>query len=127
MTRKEIEKVLGTLYKRRMPKYKRAILDYCYLLLTGFDGEENFNRGNLEKKLLIGAENWHEYSYTGLAHCLNSKIAEVLCTPSELKKYDYGKKCPKKFGDWWAAQEYYLIIAYTTILKIVENIPINLF
>lgn len=127
MTRKEIEKVLGTLYKKRMPKYKRAILDYCYLLLLGFDGEENFNRGNLEKKLLIGAENWHEYSYTGRAHCLSSKIAETLCTPSELKRYDYGKKCPKKFGDWWAAQEYYLIIAYTTILKIVENIPINLF
>ena len=127
MTRKEIEKVLDTHYKKRMPKYKRAILDYCYLLLTGFEDEENFNGGNLEKKLLMYANDWHEYSYTGLAHCLSSKIAEVLCTPSELKRYDYGKKCPKRFGDWFAAQEYYLIIAYTTILKIVKNIPINLF
>lgn len=127
MTRKEIEKVLNTLYRRRMPKYKRAILDYCYLLLSDFEDEEEFDKDYLEKKLLMGAENWHKYSYAGFAYSYNSQIAETICTPSELKRYDYGKKCPKKFSDWCAAQEYYLTLAYVTILKIVKNIPINLF
>lgn len=127
MTKKEIEKVLDVLYKKRMPKFKRAILDYCYLLLDDFEDEEEFEEGSLEKKLLGGAENWHDYSYSGFAYSYNSRIAEIICTPSQLKKYDYGKKCPKKFGEWCAAQEYYLILAYVTVLKIVENIPITLF
>ena len=46
----------------------------CFMVIT------------LEKELLNGASDWHQYSYGGCAYCYDCDIAKHYCTASELKK-----------------------------------------
>jgi len=57
-----------------------------------------------EKTLLNGATNWDSYCYGGCALVCDGDIAEALCTPSELKKKDFGRKDPNSFDTWMDVQ-----------------------
>ena len=50
--------------------------------------------------LLNGAMDWTQYSEGGCALIYNKDIAERLCTASELKKTDNGRKDPNPSESW---------------------------
>jgi hypothetical protein len=62
------------------------------------------NLRELERWLLDGASDWHEYSRGGCSMIYNSSIAERLCTASELRKTDNGRKDPNPREQWLDVQ-----------------------
>lgn len=53
-----------------------------------------------EKTVLNGANGWKQYCYGGCAMIYDREIAETLCTPSELRRTDYGRKAPNARETW---------------------------
>lgn len=79
--------------------WKKGVKSYAGLLaykLGEFASwEENavaITAGNIEEILLNGAKDWKEFSCGGNAHIYDLDIAELLCSPSELKR------CTRKDG-----------------------------
>lgn len=58
----------------------------------------------IESAMLNGARNWQEYSWGGCSLCYNHQIAELLCTPSELKKKRGGELPPNRDEEWLDVQ-----------------------
>ena len=58
------------------------------------------NSRQLDRWMLNGASTWQQYSEGGCALIFNRDIAERLCTASELKKTDNGRKRPNPGEDW---------------------------
>ena len=56
------------------------------------------------KALLNGVDNWAQYSWGGCSFIYDYEIAERLCTPSELRKTDNGRKEPNKNEHWLDVQ-----------------------
>ena len=71
----------------------------------------------LERQLLNGASNWNEYSWGGCSLIYNGDIAERLCTPSELKKTDNGRKKPNANEGWLDTQARALWQASAAIVR----------
>lgn len=57
-----------------------------------------------EKTVLNGANDWEQYCYGGCAMIYDREIAETLCTPSELRRTDYGRKDPNARETWMDVQ-----------------------
>lgn len=57
-----------------------------------------------EKTVLNGANSWEQYCYGGCAMIYNREIAETLCTPSELRRTDHGRKAPNSRETWMDVQ-----------------------
>lgn len=57
-----------------------------------------------EKTVLNGARSWEQYCYGGCAMIYDREIAETLCTPSELRRTDYGCKAPNSRETWMDVQ-----------------------
>lgn len=57
-----------------------------------------------EKTVLNGANDWKQYCYDGCAMIYDREIAETLCTPSELRCTDYGRKDPNARETWMDVQ-----------------------
>lgn len=72
---------------------------------------------------LSGAENWKDYSYGvhGCSLVCSYDIAKLLCTPSELKKTDYGCKLPNSNENWLDVQARALYQAYMLIANLIEE------
>ena len=70
---------------------------------------------------LNGAETWKEYSYGGCALIYDYDIAERLCTPSELKKTDFGRKLPNGFVNWLDVQARALYQAHRLIAELIKK------
>ena len=69
---------------------------------------------------LNGAETWKEYSYGGCALIYDYDIAERLCTPSELKKTDFGHKQPNGSITWLDVQARALKQAHQLIADLIK-------
>lgn len=70
-----------------------------------------------EKTLLNGAADWDAYCYGGLALVYDQDIAKYLCTPSELKKTDYGNKAPNSRETWMDVQARAFFQAYRMLIN----------
>lgn len=57
-----------------------------------------------EKTVRNGAKNWEQYCYGGCAMAYDREIARALCTPSELRRTDYGRKAPNSRETWMDVQ-----------------------
>ena len=57
-----------------------------------------------EKGMLNGADDWEQYCYGGCAMIRDREIAEALCTPSELRRTDYGRRQPNPRETWMDVQ-----------------------
>lgn len=57
-----------------------------------------------EKTVLNGACSWEQYCYGGCAMICDREIAKTLCTPSELRRTDYGRKAPNPHETWMDVQ-----------------------
>ena len=69
---------------------------------------------------LNGAETWKEYSYGGCALVYDYDIAKRLCTPSELKKTDFGRKQPNDSVTWLDVQARALKQAHSLIAELIK-------
>ena len=69
---------------------------------------------------LNGAETWKEYSYGGCALIYDYDIAKRLCTPSELKKTDFGRKQPNGSVTWLDVQARALKQAHSLIAELIK-------
>lgn len=90
----------------------RGVVMYAQEMVDHFETEYNYGLKdftpsvkNLEKVLLNGAENWHEYSWGGSSLIYDCDIAKRLCSPSELKKTKGGLNRPNGREDWLDVQE----------------------
>lgn len=54
--------------------------------------------------LLNGADNWSQYSWGGCYLVYDADIAELLCTPSELKRTRNGERRPNSREEWLDVQ-----------------------
>ncbi len=70
----------------------------------GLNSETNYPAGALESIMLNGAHSWHDYSYGGCSYIYDTDIAQELCTPSELKRTNNGRKQPNKKETWLDVQ-----------------------
>ena len=68
------------------------------------DISDDVTEKNIKKALLNGAQDWNEYSFAGCALIYNRDIAERLCTPSELRKTQGGKRRPNSRETWLDVQ-----------------------
>lgn len=57
-----------------------------------------------EKVVLNGADGWEQYCYGGLAMIYDREIAKTLCTPSELRRTEFGRKDPNSHEIWMDVQ-----------------------
>ena len=84
--------------------WKRGVVSYALEMVEDCDFSTVSYKNSLEKVLLNGARNWHEYSFGGCSLICDSDIAKRLCTPSELKKKKEGDLRPNKYESWLDVQ-----------------------
>ena len=83
--------------------WEKGVKLYAEDLLSNaldYDYAEVNNLAELRETILNGAEDWKQYAAGGLGLVYNSYIAERLCSPSELKKTDNGRKDPNARETW---------------------------
>lgn len=92
ITVNDVQNHIKNLKARHSSRWLEAVKEDAVDLLDKYiewHGENvPFKKENI-KELLNGAENWNQYSYSGLAIVDDSQIAAHYCTPSELKKLGY--------------------------------------
>ena len=126
MTVSEIKEKLEPLNNRGA--WNRGVKEYAIELLDGL--EEGLEHGYLEdnifqsrellnKAMLNGASNWHEYSYGGCSLIYNGDICERLCPPSTQIKCDNGRWNPNKNENWLDVQARALYQAASLIRAVV--------
>ena len=84
--------------------WKRGVVSYALEMVEDCDFSKVSDKDSLEKVLLNGARNWHEYSFGGCALICDSDIAKRLCTSSELKKKKGGGLQPNSYETWLDVQ-----------------------
>lgn len=70
-----------------------------------------------EKTVLNGAGGWRQYCYGGCAMIYDREIAKTLCTPSELRRIDYGRKAPNSRESWMDVQ----VRAHVQAWKLIKS------
>lgn len=120
MKRQNLESVLKEMKKNARSAWNRGLCDYALMLLDNRSDLEDFHTNGLKEELLNGAGDWEQYSYGGCACIFDSDIAERLCTPSELKRRDYGRLKPNSREEWLDVQTRALFQAYRLILRAVK-------
>lgn len=79
------------------------------------------NMNELRRWLLNGAADWKQYSEGGCALIYNGDIARRMCTASELKKTDNGRKDPNPRESWIDVQSRALYQAARLIESLIES------
>ena len=97
--------------------WSRGVKNYAIDLVDELDDCANLTK----EKLLNGARNWTEYSFGGCAFIYDARIAEALCTPSELKAKRGGDLQPNSNETWLDVQARALFQASNLILKIAKK------
>ncbi len=91
--------------RRNRGAWDKGVNDYAVDLLdTLTEYPEIIERGtrsDVEKALLNGAESWSAYSWGGGALIYDQDIAKRLCSPSEYRKTDGGKRRRPNNQEQW--------------------------
>lgn len=110
-TLKQIKREL--LKKKGRSAWRRGVIEYSWELFDNIEQRENWLGLNsesdylataLDSIMLNGASNWNDYSWGGCSLIYNEDIARQLCTPSELKKTDNGRRNPNSREQWLDVQ-----------------------
>lgn len=83
--------------------WNRGVASYALDLLQDLheSGEEEYTGSPADHRALLnGASCWQEYSKAGCALIFDHSIAERLCSPSELRRTNYGKRNPNSRENW---------------------------
>ena len=98
--------------------WNRGVVEYALELVH----DVNFGEEITEKKMLKGAKDWKQYSYSGSALIWDELICRRLCTPSEIKKTRNGERKPNKYETWMDVQARALYQAARLIMKIKKEV-----
>ena len=98
--------------------WNRGVMRYALELVNSIEIGEEIT----EKKMLNGAENWHQYSAGGCSLICDVDICHRLCTPSEIKKTKDGERYPNKQETWLDVQARALYQAARLIMKIKREV-----
>ena len=98
--------------------WNHGVMKYALELMNSVEIGEEIT----EKRLLNGAENWHQYSEGGYAFIYDALICRRLCSPSEIKKTKDGKRRPNKQETWLDVQARALYQAARLIMKIKKEV-----
>lgn len=98
--------------------WKRGVLYYALYILTKFELETEIES---ETDLLNGAKNWKHASYSGCFNVNDEVIALSVCSNSELRKTNYGRRRPNRDESWLDVQARALFQASDLILSIIKN------
>jgi hypothetical protein len=107
-----IKHELETMKKGRSA-WARGVYNYAWELIDNVEQNYNYigmkehdqiSMKELECYMLNGASDWKSYSWGGSSLIYDSDIAQALCTPSELKKTDNGRRRPNKNEEWLDVQ-----------------------
>ena len=82
--------------------------------------EENWELN--EQKMLNGAQNWRDFSGSGFTFIYDEDIAERLCTKTELKRTNNGRKQPNNSQTWLDLQGIALEQACNRVLETVKEL-----
>lgn len=101
----QVEAVIAELAERRgRSAWEHGVIAYAMEMLENLDPGTELRTPTVRNTLLNGAPSWHDYSWGGCALVYDRNIAERLCTPSELKRSDYGRLRPNSREEWLDAQ-----------------------
>lgn len=103
--------------------WARGVAEYALELLHDLadNGEEEYTGSPYDHRALLnGASCWQEYSEGGCALIFDGDIAERLCTPSELRRTNYGKRNPNSRESWIDVQTRALFQAELLINGIIR-------
>ena len=85
--------------------WSRGVQAYAVELVEGInDGADLANEVMLQKELLNGAQSWAQYSEGGCALIYDADICERLCSPSEVKRSNWGMRAPNGRETWLEVQ-----------------------
>lgn len=110
-TLKQIKNELEKEYGRSA--WRRGVIAYAWELFDniehrenwlGLNSDTNYKVAALDSIMLNGATDWKEYSWGGCSLIYDTDIAQQLCTHSELKKTDNGRKKPNNQEQWLDVQ-----------------------
>lgn len=128
---KELQNYINNLKIGRPSKWKQSVKEDAVWLLDNFiesyGADATFSKSNLGE-LLNGAENWKQFSYSGMASISDSDIARHYCTKSELRKVgltDSNFSSPKKPNEkesWLDVQARALYQASELIETAIEDL-----
>lgn len=108
---KEMQKIRKRLaaFKARSA-WDKGVKEIAECLLDKYEEIVQYREGSdpvpplTEKTVLNGANSWEQYCYGGCAMTYDREIAETLCTPSELRRTDHGRKGPNSRETWMDVQ-----------------------
>lgn len=107
--------------KKVVSAWNKGVKIYAYELVEAIEEADDFEfyGSPADKKMLLnGADDWKMYSEGGCALCYDYDIALRLCTPSELKKTDNGRKYPNSRENWIDCQARALYQAWRLIKRL---------
>lgn len=90
--------------------WDKGVKEIAECLLDKYEGIVRDREGSdpvpplTEKAVLNGAGSWEQYCYGGYAMSYDREIAKTLCTPSELRRTDFGRKAPNLHETWMDVQ-----------------------
>lgn len=119
MTKVELIKAINT--SKARSAWARGVKEYAkYLVEEIYSNDTDVVKADASI-YLSGAKDWHEYSYGvhGCSLVYSYDIAELLCTPSELRKTDFGRKLPNSFENWLDVQARALFQAHRLITELI--------
>lgn len=131
------EKLIATINeKKARSAWDKGVMLYALDMVEGLDAPEVAKLDiiaktpclyyePLKKLFLNGAKNWKEYSGTGGGLVYYSDIAGRLCTPSELKRNDYGSKAPNSHESWYDVEARALAQAFNLIFRCFKEVANN--
>jgi hypothetical protein len=101
--------------------WNRGVKVYALSLLknlkANYSGRDLVNVDTLKKALLNGADNWQQYSYSGHALTFDYDIGQILCSPSDFKRFGLKKRRDISSETWLDIQTMALYAAYLTICE----------
>lgn len=92
-----------TAWDKGVKKIAENLLDKYEEIVRDREGSDSVSPLT-EKAVLNGASGWEQYCYGGCATIYSAVIARTLCTPSELRRTDYGRKAPNLRETWMDVQ-----------------------
>lgn len=119
MTKVELIKAINT--SKARSAWARGVKEYAkYLVEEIYSNDTDVVKADTSI-YLSGAKNWKAYSYGvhGCSLVCSYDIAELLCTPSELRKTDFGRKLPNSFENWLDVQARALFQAHMLITELI--------
>ena len=98
--------------------WSRGVKAYAVELVESLSDDADLsNETLLQKSLLNGASDWHQYSEGGCALIYDADIAERVCSASELKRCRCGERRPNASETWLDVQARALWQAHKVVEK----------